>query len=373
MGLGASHCKGVWAPKEVSLTTLSVAAVYSLITVPSNMLIILSVLLDPNKSLRRTPYLLLVLNLAITDLIVGAMVEPFSMYTHVREAARLSISFSWLSQFVYFMCCTASLLSLCILTIDRYLAITSPMWYRANMTNSRVAQASVFIWLLSFASSGLLFVTGFVMYAFIFAILTLLCAIFILVFTYVRIFVVVKQKVKDLNNLHQGDTERKKAQERNMLWERKLTKTHLVMLLAFLACYGPACIMIFVMNLCSTCSCYVIHWLRDMHFVLITFNSLINPFVYALRLAGFRMAIRHFLSFCFCCRSGAVASYNDQEASHTAETSIDRSRTLAVSRPIQNESSSVAWSPRISYSYQLLSKAPDSFTSKIFLSFDIVS
>ena len=152
MGLGASHCQGVWAPREVSLTTLSIAAVFCFVTVPGNLLIILSVLMDPNKNLRRTPYILLILNLAITDLIVGAMVEPLSMYTHWNEAHGLSISYSWLSAVCLFhVFVPPSLLSLCILTIDRYLAITSPMWYRANMTNTRVLQASIFIWVLSIA------------------------------------------------------------------------------------------------------------------------------------------------------------------------------------------------------------------------------
>ena len=306
MSLGANHCIGVWAPREVSLTTLIVAVIFAVVTVPGNLLIILSVLLDPNKNLRRTPYILLILNLAITDLIVGVMVEPLSIFTHWMEANGLSISLSWLSQFVYFMCCTASLLSLAVLTIDRYLAITSPLWYRANMDNTRVLQASIAIWILSVGCSGLLFAIGFVMHAFVFANLTLFCTLFILGFTYVRIFLVAKRKVKELNNLHQGDMERNKAQKRNMVWERKLTKTHLMMLLAFLACYGPACIMIYLMNTCSICSCVLIHWLRDLHFVLITLNSLINPFVYALRLPVFKEAFHHFLRP-FICSNAAVA------------------------------------------------------------------
>lgn len=311
MGLGASHCKGVGPPIEVPITTLSTAALYCLFTVPGNLLIILSVLLDPNKNLRRTPYILLILNLAITDLIVGVMVEPLSMNTHWREAHSLSINNSWLSQFVYFMCCTASLLSLVILTIDRYLAITSPMWYHVNMTNTHVLLGSIAIWVVSIGSSGLLFAIGFVTYAFVFANLTLFCTIFILVFSYVRVFLAVKKNVKELNSLHQGDSERNRAQERNVLWEKKLTKTHLIMLLAFLACYGPACIMIFLMNLCSVCSCEAIHWLRDLHFVLITLNSMVNPFVYALRLPVFKEAFRHLLRPVLCWRSGIVAPAPD--------------------------------------------------------------
>lgn len=323
MGLGASHCKGVWAPREVSFTTLSTAAVFCVFTVPGNLLIILSVLLDPNKSLRRTPYILLILNLAITDLIVGAMVEPLSMYTHYREAHGLSINYSWLSQFVYFMCCTASLLSLVILTIDRYFAITSPMWYHVNMTNVRVLQGSIVIWVLSVISSGLLFVVGFVTYAFVFANITLFCTVFILIFSYVRVFMAVKKSVGELNSLYQGDGERNKAQERNLLWEKKLTKTHLVMLMAFLACYGPACIMIYLMNSCTSCSCKVIHWLRDMHFVLITLNSLINPFVYALRLPAFKTTFRRLLRPLYCCKGGAVAP----DPTNGQDLSVDSTRT----------------------------------------------
>ena len=339
MSLGASHCIGVWAPREVSITTLSTAAVFSVVTVPGNLLIILSVLLDPNKNLRRTPYILLILNLAITDLIVGVMVEPLSMYTHWNEAHGLPINNSWLSQFVYFMCCTASLLSLAILTIDRYLAITSPLWYRANMTNARVLQGSIAIWVLSFSSSFLLFAIGFVTYAFVFANLTLFCTVFILVFSYIRVFLAVKQKVRELNNLHQGDSERSKAQERNMMWEKRLTKTHMVMLLAFLACYGPACIMIYLMNLCSSCSCEVIHWLRDMHFVLITLNSVINPFVYALRLVVFREAFHRFLRPFLCCRSGTVAPI--QHSLQPQSSAATQSTPVIISLPLGSEPSTV--------------------------------
>ncbi|XP_068704717.1 adrenocorticotropic hormone receptor-like isoform X2 [Montipora foliosa] len=322
MSLGASHCQGVGAPKEVSITTLCTAAVYCLFTVPGNLLIILSVLLDPNKNLHRTPFILFILNLAITDLIVGVMVEPLSMVTHWREAHGLSVHNSWLSQFVYFMCCTASLLSLVILTIDRYLAITSPFWYHVNMTNARVLQGSVVIWVLSIACSGLLFVIGFVTYAFVFANLTLFCTIFILLFSYVRVFLAAKKKVKELVELHQDDNERNKAQERHLLWEKKLTKTHLVMLLAFLACYGPACIMIYLMNLCHGCSCEVIHWLRDLHFVLITLNSLVNPFVYALRLPVLKMAFRRLLGPLIFWKRGAVSPESPQgeELSSTSRT-----------------------------------------------------
>lgn len=264
-------------------------------TVPGNLMVILAVLFDPNKNLR-SPFTLLVANLAVTDLIVGVLVEPLSVNTHYRESQGMSISMSWFSQSVYFLCCTASLLSLAALTVDRYLAITKPLWYRTNASYKRVGIAASMVWIVSGCFTSLFFYVGFVTYAFVFANITMFCTIFIFIFSYVRIFQYAKKQIAQIDSLTDGQSEHNKARQRAIEMENKLTKTYLIMLGVFLTCYIPSCIMIYLMNLCHACSCYLIHWLRDFHFVFITINSLINPFLYAFRLPNFKSAVMRMLS-----------------------------------------------------------------------------
>lgn len=298
MGLGASHCVGVWAPPEVSLTTMVLALIFMIATVPGNMMVILAVLVDPNKNLR-SPFTFLIANLAVTDLIVGFLVEPLSINTHYREARGLSISMSWFSQSVYFLCCTASLLSLAALTVDRYLAITKPLWYRANTNYRRVGLTAATVWFLSGCFTSLFFFVGFVTYAFAFANITMFCTLFIFIFSYVRIFQYAKRQIANISSLTDGQSEHNKARQRAIEMENNFTKTYLIMLGVFLSCYLPSCIMIYLMNLCHSCSCELIHWLRDFHFVFITINSLINPFLYAFRLPNFKSAVVRMLHCTF--------------------------------------------------------------------------
>lgn len=316
MGLGASHCVGVWAPTEVSITTMVLAILFMIATVPGNLMVILAVLFDPNKNLR-SPFTLLVANLAVTDLIVGALVEPLSINTHYREAQGLSISISWFSQSVYFLCCTASLLSLAALTVDRYLAITKPLWYRANASYTRVGIAASLVWFFSGCFTSGFFFVGFVTYAFIFANITMFCTIFIFIFSYVRIFQYAKKQITQIDSLHDSQTEQNRARQRAIEMETKFTKTYLMMLGIFLSCYIPSCIMIYFMNLCHACSCELIHWLRDFHFVFITINSLINPFLYAFRLPNFKSAVMRML----CCASRVAPAPPPSKPTHRAPAS----------------------------------------------------
>lgn len=289
MLFGKPPCIEVWAPTEVSITTLTFAAVFMLLTIPGNLLIVLAVVKDPNKNMR-TPFCGLVIGLAMTDLIVGVVVEPLSIYIHIREVDGLSIAMSWLSQFTYFLLCTASLLSLTALTIDRYIAITSPLWYLIHATFNRACIFSLLVWLLATIFAATFFQVGFISYSFVFANIALFFSLSILIFAYVRIFLKLKKELVVLQSFNESSEERDRARARAMERERKLTNTYLLMITVFLLTYGPSCIMVYFMNLCRICSCDVIHWLRDMHFVFVTANSFVNPIVYVFRLPNFRAA-----------------------------------------------------------------------------------
>jgi len=47
------------------------------------------------------------------------------------------------------LCCTASILSLCVISIDRYLGVRYPLRYRGLVTGRRALLGMLGVWLLS--------------------------------------------------------------------------------------------------------------------------------------------------------------------------------------------------------------------------------
>uniref|UniRef100_A0A5K4F2A2 G_PROTEIN_RECEP_F1_2 domain-containing protein n=1 Tax=Schistosoma mansoni TaxID=6183 RepID=A0A5K4F2A2_SCHMA len=118
----------------------------SICTFIGNLLVVLAIGLV--KKLR-TPSNFLIVSLAVSDLLVGLLVQPLATLRELygywpfgEGMCDMFISFDVLM-------CTASILNLCAISIDRYLAITRPLRYAAKRTPKRMMIMILLVWLFS--------------------------------------------------------------------------------------------------------------------------------------------------------------------------------------------------------------------------------
>uniref|UniRef100_A0A8C9Z944 D(3) dopamine receptor n=1 Tax=Sander lucioperca TaxID=283035 RepID=A0A8C9Z944_SANLU len=131
------------------------AMLYSLLIlgiVFGNVLVCLAVLRE--RSLQTTTNYLVV-SLAVADLLVASLVMPWAVYLEVVGGAWL-FSRLYCNVFVTLdvMMCTASILNLCAISIDRYTAVVMPVLYNTtHRSRKRVFVMIATVWVLAFTVS----------------------------------------------------------------------------------------------------------------------------------------------------------------------------------------------------------------------------
>lgn len=97
----------------------------------------------------RTPSNLLIVSLAVSDLLVAVLVMPYAVVQEIKGRWVLGRTFcdTWTSLDV--LLCTASILNLCCISIDRYLVITRPFDYAMKRTPKRMALMIFVVWVAS--------------------------------------------------------------------------------------------------------------------------------------------------------------------------------------------------------------------------------
>ncbi|XP_074633765.1 adrenocorticotropic hormone receptor-like [Acropora palmata] len=287
-------CTTVPPPTGLSYFTASMSVFLTLITVPGNFLVCIAIIKDPFRNLK-TPFHYFLLSLAATDFMVGSFMDPVSAVFHFGEGLQSKVVDIKILHILYFILSTASILTLAALTADRYVAVTSPLKYKTMVTSKRAIITSMLIWIAALGFSFVYFKLGFIFYSFIFANTAVICTFAVLLFVHLGIVKRLRERAKYWRDRRANNsTESSKLENKNKLMEAKreskAVRALMIVLLAFFASFTPACIMIYLLNFCESCSCLFIHWLRDLQFLIVLCNSGINPYLYAWRIPQFKRA-----------------------------------------------------------------------------------
>ncbi|XP_031557274.1 neuromedin-U receptor 1-like [Actinia tenebrosa] len=286
---GVDHCQNIKAPFVLSITSLVVTSLLTIITLPGNLLICIAMMRNPNKELRTT-FNYLLLNVAVSDLVIGAVTDPIFVSFHTRESLGYSVTAWYIPLHMsFFIGCTASLLSIAMLAVERSIAVESN--YHRKIQKGRVMKMSIAIWIFSVVFPCIYFKIGYFKTAFTFSIFmvvvtSVIVTAFIRIQSKLRRNKVVVEEPNDVNN------SRRQIKRKRAAYERRVTNIFKAILVYYGVCNLPAFVFIMITNLCSSCECDVIHWSRDFLQVCILINCCGNQFLYAWRMRCFIRAFK---------------------------------------------------------------------------------
>ncbi|CAL2029674.1 unnamed protein product [Caenorhabditis brenneri] len=135
---------GEQLPPAVLVLLCIPAVIIILLTIFGNLLVLFF-----KARVGRTNTTLLVWNLGLTDFLVGVIVLPmgavyliYRKWIFGRFLCRL-----WVAADVTF--CTCSVVTICVISVDRYLAVTRPLRYKSIVTKTKVITVMTIIWVFS--------------------------------------------------------------------------------------------------------------------------------------------------------------------------------------------------------------------------------
>ena len=262
-----------------------------------NAFFILCILLKPN--LRRKKSNVLMGYLAVTDLVVGLIVQPVFLASVLFRLTGRCSSCDVDTARVYLLrvICGSSLVHVTLIAWERYIAIKYALQYKLVVTTKRLLAGTIAAWLISVA---LVCVSFFhITLSLLFHAIEVLISSAAIVYFYIVIYLESKRHYREIkaNN---------PLRETNLLREKefKAAKTTAVIFGCLLICYGPSFIVIIVGKLIfpfnrsnATIWACIYPWLPT----LLMLNSLRNPLIYGWRVKEFRDVIASIFQVFKCC------------------------------------------------------------------------
>ncbi|XP_053497510.1 trace amine-associated receptor 13c-like [Ictalurus furcatus] len=278
------------------------SAAVVLLTVCGNMLVIISVL---HFKQLHTPTNMLVLSLAVSDFLVGALVMPPMLISIIESCwifgRDFCISFCLISYFITI----SSIYNIALIAVDRYLALSNPFLYMNRVSVRITGIVIVCVWcvMLAYISALLYYYGNFTntvicpgecfiflndVWSVIDLIFSFIFPLSVIIILYTRVFVIAKKHataIRELNNHTRPKTQ--KITSHSMKSERKAAKVLGILVSVFLMCLLPY----FIYSLLGDVIEVQTETFQKL-VILCFLNSTINPVIYALFYSWFRRCFK---------------------------------------------------------------------------------
>ncbi|XP_062838128.1 alpha-2C adrenergic receptor [Anolis carolinensis] len=153
------NSSSAWAPLS-GYSPPAVACLAALVgfliafTIAGNVLVAVAVLSGGGGGALRAPQHLFLVSLAGADVLVAALVMPFSLANELLGSWPFGRAWCRLYLALDVLLCTASIGHLCAISLDRYWSVTRAVEYGRQRSPRRVKAAVLLVWLLSAAISS---------------------------------------------------------------------------------------------------------------------------------------------------------------------------------------------------------------------------
>ena len=247
----------------------------------------------------RSPSMVLLCGLALSDLAVGAIVQPLFIVDNLvrlySQSQRLQHSFLSVYNIFGFSLCGISLCTITAISVDRLIAVHKPLQYQNIVTIPRVRCFLVMIWTNCVILASAQFWQQLIQLV---AIVVVICAcLCISAISHVKIYKTVRHHQNAIHIQLQA-VEANSGSVNNMLALKKSAFNAFLLFLVLVICYCPY----FVAYVVTSVNPSNVFISLSLTSTIVFINSSLNPFLYCWRLCEIREVVKQTCRKLVCCK-----------------------------------------------------------------------